>query len=762
METKQFTTEWAGRELVIETGKLAQQTNGSCTVRYGGTVMLATAVMSKNIRDGISYFPLMVDYEEKLYAGGKIKGSRFIKRETRPSDDSILTARLVDRSLRPLFNEVIRNDVQVILTTLSFDNENDTDIVALVAASAALTISDIPWEGPIGGIRVGRIKSDDGAKHEWVLNPTYDARDKSDLDLIVAATKEKVVMLEAGAVEVPEDAMAEAIAFGLKHVAPVIALIEKMQKAIGEPKKAMEKIEDDPETLKANEELKTKIDGWLTKHVPVKLFNAKKMSKTERKEAIGEIQAELEQFLIEEQIGKDKRKEAGVMFEKAIERAVSQAILNDNKRVDGRAITEIRPLGAEVALLPRTHGSALFSRGDTQVLSVVTLGAPSDEQIVEGLEDEEKKRYMHHYNFPPFSVGETSPLRGAGRREVGHGMLAEKALARMLPTKEEFPYVVRVVSEVLSSNGSSSMASTCGSTLALMDAGVPIKKAIAGIAMGLASDETGRWKVITDLQDLEDGKGGMDFKIAGSADGITAMQMDTKTHGISMEIVEKTLTQGKTARMEILDVMNKVIAAPRTELSQYAPRIISMRIKPEMIRVVIGPGGKMINEIIDKTGVDMDIEDDGMVYITSTNAEKAQEAVEWVKRLTREVVAGETFEGKVTRIMNFGAFVEILPRQEGLVHISELAPYHVNQVEDIVKIGQTIPVKVIEIDDMGRINLSLKQTDYKDYPPVPTGGDTAPHAGFGGGRSPGRGFGGGSRGGFRGGSGGSGGRRPRF
>ncbi len=756
MENKKFTTTWAGRDLIIETGKLAQQANGSCTVRYGDTVMLATAVMSKNIRDGIGYFPLMVDYEEKLYAGGKIKGSRFIKRETRPSDDAILTARLVDRSLRPLFNDVIRNDVQVILTTLSFDNENDTDIVALVAASAVLSISDIPWAGPIGGIRVGRIKSEDGTKHEWVLNPTYSARDKSDLDCVIAGTKEKVVMLEAGANEVPEDAMREAIAFGLTHMQPVITLIEKMQKEIGEPKRAMEKIEDDPETLKATEELKTKINEWLTKHIPTKLFNAKKLSKTERKEAIGEIHAELDQFLLDEQIGKDKRKEAGVIFEKAIERAVSQAILDSDKRVDGRSLTDIRPLSAEVALLPRTHGSAVFSRGDTQVLSIVTLGAPSDEQIVEGLEDEEKKRYMHHYNFPPYSVGEVSPLRGAGRREVGHGMLAEKALFPMLPDKETFPYVVRVVSEVLSSNGSSSMGSTCGSTLALMDAGVPIRKPVAGIAMGLASDETGRWKVITDLQDLEDGKGGMDFKIAGSADGITAIQMDTKTHGIGMDIVEKTLTQGKDARLKILAVMQEAIAAPRAELSQYAPRIISMRIKPEMIRVVIGPGGKMINEIIDKTGVDMDIEDDGLVFITSTNAEKAQEAVEWVKRLTREVVAGETFEGKVTRIMNFGAFVEILPRQEGLVHISELAPYRVNQVEDIVKIGQTIPVKVIEIDDMGRINLSLKQTDYKDYPPAPTGGDSAPHAGFGGGRPPQRSFGGGGRGGPRGGG------RPRF
>jgi len=417
-------------------------------------------------------------------------------------------------------------------------------------------------------------------------------------------------------------------------------------------------------------------------------------------------------------------------------------------------VTEIRPLAVEVGLLPRTHGSAVFSRGDTQVLSVVTLGSPSDEQIIEGLEDEEKKRYMHHYNFPPYSVGEVSPLRGAGRREVGHGMLAEKALIPMLPDKETFPYVVRVVSEVLSSNGSSSMASTCGSSLALMDAGVPIRKAVAGIAMGLASDETGRWKVITDLQDLEDGQGGMDFKIAGSADGITAIQMDTKTHGLSMDIVDATLKQGKDARMQILETMHAVIAAPRPELSQYAPRIISMRIKPEMIRVVIGPGGKMINEIIDKTGVDMDIEDDGLVFITSTNAEKAQEAVEWVKRLTREVVVGEVYEGKVTRLMDFGAFVEILPRQEGLVHISELAPYRVNQVTDIVKTGQSIPVKVIQIDDQGRINLSLKQTDYKDYPPAPTGGDQGPHRGFGGAGGPP------SRGGFGGGRGAP--RRPRF
>lgn len=757
MTVQQFSTEWGGRTLTIETGHLAQQTNGSCTVRYGGTVVLATAVMSKSVRDGISFFPLMVDYEEKLYAAGKIKGSRFIKRETRPSDDAILTARLVDRSLRPLFNEVIRNDIQVILTTLSFDNENDTDIIALVAASAALTISDIPWAGPIGGIRVGRIKSDDGEKYEWVLNPTYDARDKSDLDCVVAATDEKLVMLEAGAKEVPEDVMRDAIDFGMKHIRPVIGLIQELRQAVGMPKKSIEKIEADPEVAKANAELKNKIEAWLTEHLPMKLFNAKKLSKTARKEAIGAISAELEQFLLDAQIGKDKRKEANSIFEKAIERAVSQAILDEGKRVDGRAITEIRPLSVEVGMLPRTHGSAVFSRGDTQVLSVVTLGAPSDEQIIEGLEDEEKKRYMHHYNFPPFSVGETSPLRGAGRREVGHGMLAEKALAGMLPDKETFPYVVRVVSEVLSSNGSSSMASTCGSSLALMDAGVPIKKAVAGIAMGLASDETGRWKVITDLQDLEDGKGGMDFKIAGSRDGITAIQMDTKTLGLSMDIVEQTLTQGKIARLEILNAMEAVIAAPRAELSQYAPRIISLRINPEMIRNVIGPGGKIINEIIDATGVDIDIEDDGLVMITSTNAEQSQKAVEWVKRLTREVVVGEIYEGKVTRIMDFGAFVEILPRQEGLVHISELAPYRVNQVTDIVQVGKVIPVKVIEIDDMGRTNLSLKQTDYKDYPPAPTGGEQAPHAGFAGRRPPSRGFGGGAHGGGHGGP-----RRPRF
>ncbi|MBI4262706.1 polyribonucleotide nucleotidyltransferase [Candidatus Uhrbacteria bacterium] len=754
MAIQKFSTEWGGRELTIETGRLAKQTNGSCTVQYGGTVVLATAVISKSLREGIDYFPLMVDFEEKLYAAGKIKGSRFIKRETRPSDDAILTARLIDRSLRPLFDERIRNDVQVILTTLSFDTENDVDIVSLVAASAALAISDIPWDGPIAGVRVGQIPSDDGTKKEWVLNPTYDARAKSVLDLVVAGTPEKVLMIEAGAHEVDEPSMVEAIRFGQKHMRSVLDLILEVQKAMGAQKRVITD-EEDPTVREEKLALKNLVNAWVEEHVRAHLLDGKKLSKTERKEALEVLKTSLELYLQENSIGKDKRKTAFGFFEKAVEREVTRAILEEGKRVDGRALDEIRPLGVEVGLLPRTHGSAVFSRGDTQVLSVVTLGSPSDEQIIEGLEDEEKKRYMHHYNFPPYSVGEVSPLRGAGRREVGHGMLAEKALVPMLPNKETFPYVVRVVSEVLSSNGSSSMGSTCGSSLALMDAGVPIKKPVAGIAMGLASDGTGKWKVITDLQDLEDGRGGMDFKIAGTADGITAIQLDTKTSGLAMEIVEQTFTQGRDARLRILEAMAAVIPAPRPELSQYAPRIITLRIKPDMIRVVIGPGGKMINEIIDKTGVDMDIEDDGLVFITSTNAEKAQEAVEWVKRLTREVVVGEIFEGKVTRIMEFGAFVEILPRQEGLVHISELAPYRVNRVEDIVKIGQTIPVKVIEIDDMGRTNLSLKQTDYKDYPPAPTGGEQAPHGGFGGGRPPRRGFGG--NGGGHGGP-----RRPRF
>ncbi len=727
MKPQSFSLEWGGRELVIETGKLAQQANGSCTVRYGDTVVLGTAVMSDTVREGMTFFPLMVEYEEKLYAAGKIKGSRFIKRETRPSDDAVVTARLIDRAIRPLFDQKARNDIQVILTALSFDGENDTDIVGFIAAAASLAISDIPFNGQLAAVRVGQIASEDGTKKEWVLNPTYEARAKSAMDMIIAGDGERVIMIEAEGKEFPEADAIEAIAFAQKHIRKVVDLIGKVRAAVGEPKRVMDVPQDD-EAAAAEREMKTKVEAFIRARAPEELFGEPKATKAERKAAVGTLSAMFDATLQEEQVGKEKRKVALDMLHDAVEGEITRAILERDQRADGRALTEIRTLTAEVGLLPRTHGSALFSRGETQVLSVVTLGAPSDQQIVEGLEPEEKKHYMHHYNFPPFSVGEVKPLRGASRRDIGHGTLAEKALVPVLPDKEKFPYTIRVVSEVLSSNGSSSMASVCGSTLALMDAGVPIRKPVAGIAMGLASDAAGRAKVLTDLQDLEDGTGGMDFKVAGTDTGITAVQLDTKTLGLSMDIVRETFRRAYDARMEILGVMAKALPAPRADLSKYAPRITALQINPELIRIVIGPGGKMINEIISKTGVDIDIEDSGLVMITAVDPVGAEKAIAWIKQLTREVKAGDVFEGKVTRIMDFGAFVEVTPNKDGLVHISELAPYHVNQVTDIVQLGQVIPVKVIEIDELGRINLSLKQTDYKDYPPAPEG----PRSSFGG------------------------------
>ena len=715
--------QWAGRTLAVELGRLAQQTNASAVVQYGDTVVLATVVLSKTVRDGIDYFPLTIDYEERLYAAGKIKGSRFIKREGRPTDEAILSGRLVDRSIRPLFDERVRNDVQIVLTVLSFDGENDSDIPSLVAASLALTISDIPWAGPMAGIRVGRING------EWVLNPTYEARQKSELDLVVSGTADKVLMLEAGAKEIPELVFLEAVLFGQKHMRPVLNLISELSREYGRPK--LDTSVFAGEELELEEEVANKVRTWSVEQLHNRFFNGAQVTKHARQEILEDLKSELDQFLMKEQIGKEKRKIALDLFEGIVEDEVSRLVIEEGRRADGRALTEIRPLSVEVGVLPRTHGSALFSRGETQVLSAVTLGSPGDEQQLDTMEESGKKRYMHHYNFPPYSVGEVGRVGAPGRREIGHGALAEKALLPVLPSKEEFPYTVRVVSEVLSSNGSSSMASTCGSTLSLMDAGVPIKTPIAGIAMGLASNNQGRYKILTDLQDLEDGKGGMDFKVAGSKDGITAVQLDTKTHGLSQEIVEETLAAAKTARLKILEEMTKVITEPRSELSPFAPRIVTIHINPERIRDVIGPGGKVINEIIDKTGVaSIDIEQDGTVFICSASKEGMDKAVEWVKSLTREVVVGEIYQGVVTRLMDFGAFVEILPKQEGLVHISELAPYRVNQVSDIVKVGQPVTVKVIEIDDMNRINLSMRQAmPAESFPPPPPFSDAPPHRG---------------------------------
>lgn len=749
MSPQTFETQWGGKTLTIEVGKVAGQANGACTVRYGDTVVLGTAVLSERKREGIDFFPLMVDFEEKLSAAGIIKSSRFIKREGRPSDEAILSGRLIDRSIRPLFDDKIRNDVQVIVSSLSVDGENDPDVLGLIAASCALAISNIPWDGPIGGIRVGRIASEENPAGEWVINPTYAAREKSMLDVFVAGTPELVTMIEAGAKEATEEVMEEAIAFAQKHLRGALSLIESVVAAVGKKKKEFTvDLDNNPETAPSEEEKTLTLSrAYLQSRIPVVLFGSPKRTKEERLAAVSTLKADLDAHLEEQQIAKEKRAFALSLIKKFVEEEVTRAITEKETRVDARSLTEIRPLSVEVAILPRTHGSALFSRGETQALSTVTLGSPGDVQLLEGIEGSSKKHYMHHYNFPPYSVGETSPMRGPGRREIGHGALAEKALVPVLPPKDEFPYTIRIVSDVMSSNGSSSMASTCGSTLALMDAGVPIKKPVAGIAMGLATGKDGAYKILTDLQDLEDGKGGMDFKIAGTRDGITAIQMDTKTHGLTPEIIKKTLVQARQGRLQILDAMTVAIAAPRAELSQYAPRVETMHIDPEKIRVVIGPGGKMINEIIDKTGVDIDLEDDGTVFITSTSAEGMAKAKKWIEELTHVVKAGEVYDGKVTRLMDFGAFVEILPGQEGLVHISEMAWGHTNRVEDAVKVGDAVKVQVKEIDDMGRTNLSMRA-----LMPKPEGFVEQPHSGFRGGDRP-----------FRGGGrphGGGGGRRP--
>lgn len=705
MAPQVFETEVAGKKLTIETGVLAKQASGSCTVRYGDTVVLATATMG-NIREGVDFFPLSVDYEERLYAAGKIKGSRWIKREGRPSDEAVLTSRLVDRCIRPLFPKEIKNDIQVILTVLSFDQENDSDVVGLVAASAALSISNIPWNGPLAGVRVGYVGG------EWVLNPSFAAREKSELDLVIAGIDEKVLMIEAEGKEVTEDVVYDAIEFSTKHIKKIASFIQEVTSACGAPKLKIEDLvaqTSEGETPESKKELIEKTEAWLKANVPAVLFDKNLISKDSRRAAMRKLQADLLAHLEKENVGKDRRKKALGFFEQFIEREVTRAILDEGKRVDGRSVTEIRPLSANVGILPRTHGTALFNRGDTQVLSIVTLGSPGDEQFLEGLEESGRKRFMHHYNFPPYSVGETGRLGSPGRREIGHGALAEKAIRGLMPTKEAFPYTVRVVSEVLGSNGSSSMASVCGSSMALMDAGVPIPKPLAGIAMGLASDEAaGKFKVLTDLQDLEDGPGGMDFKIAGTADGITAIQLDTKTKGLPLDVVKQTLAQGKDARLEILSVMAGAISVPRSELSQYAPRIVSFNINPEKIRDVIGPGGKIINKIIEETGVQIDIEQDGLVLITATDAEAATKAVEWIKNIVREVTVGEVFSGKVTRMFDFGAMVEILPGQEGMVHISEMAHHRVGKVSDVVKPGDEVNVKVVAIDEKGRVNLSMK------------------------------------------------------
>lgn len=697
MESKKFSVEVGGRTLEAESGMLAGQAGGAVTVRYGDTVVLATATMRSQRAEGMDYFPLFVDYEERYYAGGKIKGSRFIKREGRPSDQAILNDRVIDRTIRPLFDERMRNEVQVIVTVLSIDNENDPVIVSVIAASLALGISDVPWNGPIAAVRVGEI---DG---KLTINPVNGQLEESPVDLLVAGTKDKINMIECGAKEYSNEATAKAITLGFNEVKKIAEFQESIIKKIGKKKQ-------DVELTTPSAEFKKEIRAILEeKNLAEAFYTKDKEEQSEKMDGIKEhIKETLEEKYSDEEELTKRKAEADLIFENYLNEVLHERILKEDKRPDGRKMDEVRLISCQTGILPRTHGSGLFQRGETQALTVTTLGAPGDEQIIDTMETDEKKRYIHHYNFPPYCVGEVGFMRGPGRREIGHGALAEKALLPVLPSQKEFPYTMLLVSEIMSSNGSSSMASTCGSTLALMDAGVPIKKPVSGIAMGIVTGEKSEYKILSDIQGPEDHWGDMDFKVAGTKDGITAMQMDVKIDGITPEIVEEVLDRAFKSRMEIMDVMLKTIAEPREELSEYAPRIITIQIDPEKIRTVIGPGGKVINEIIDETGVQIDIEDDGSVFITAENGEGGEQAKKWIENLTHEVKPGEVFKGKVVKIIDFGAFVEILPGQDGMIHISQLSEKRVEKVEDVVKVGQIVTVRVAEIDKMGRINLTMK------------------------------------------------------
>jgi polyribonucleotide nucleotidyltransferase len=682
---RQFYTTIGEHEIVIETGKLAGLAGGAVTVRCGDTLLLAAATMSQSPREGIDFFPLTVDFEERLYAAGRIPGSWF-RREGRPHEKAILTARLTDRPLRPLFPKDMRNDVQVIIAALSVDQVHNPDMLAILGASAALTISDVPFAGPVGALRVGYI---DG---EFVFNPTIPQIEEGVLDLRLAGTADAMLMVEADAKEVSEELMVEAIRRGHEAMQPMIALQNEMQEARGKPKRGYQAFSA-PEGL----------DEIVASRVSDKLRSvlATALIKEERAEAIDEIR----EALLEELSVDYDPKHIRTVFYDLMRGMVRTAILDEGRRPDGRDTVTIRPLSSEVGLSPRAHGSGLFTRGETQVLTIATLGTPRDAQSLDDLYPDEIKRYMHHYNFLPYSTGETRPLRGAGRREIGHGALAERALLPVLPSEEEFPYTIRLVSEVLSSNGSTSMASVCGSTLALMDAGVPITRPVAGIAMGLVMKD-GRYQILTDIQGLEDFMGDMDFKVAGTHEGITALQMDIKIKGISFDIMAQALAQAREGRDHILDSMSQVIAKPSPDLSPYAPRITIIKIDPEKIGAIIGPGGKVIRGIQEETGVKIDIEDDGSVYIASTEGPSAERARQMIEALVEEPEIGRIYTGRVVRTTDFGAFVEFLPGQDGLVHISQLADYRVPSVEDVVQVGDEVMVMVIDIDREGKVRLS--------------------------------------------------------
>lgn len=694
---EKFKLNIGNKDLVVEIRNLAEQANGSCLVSYGDTMVLATAVMSKQNLEGKDFFPLTVEYEERYYAAGKILGSRFIRRESRPSDEAVLSARAIDRAIRPRFPQNLNREVQVVVTCLSWDGQNDPDLIGLLAASLSLSMSDIPWSGPLGNLRIGRIDK------EFVLNPTYEEREKSDLDLVLAAVEKKgeilINMIEMEGNEIEEEVILKACKFAQPHFKKLIDFQKEIIKKVGKEKEVLPEGAPD---LDLEREMKEFLGDKLEKALYQK-------NKSERAAGVDDVKAELVDFVESKYPAMGKSKTAKGFLEKETEKLVHENIIKKDLRPDGRKLDEVRQLEIEAGLLPRAHGSGLFIRGETKALSILTLGAPADVRLLEGMEIRGKKRFMHHYNFPPYCSGEIKPMRGPGRREIGHGMLAERALLPLVPNFEEFPYTMRVVTEILSSNGSTSMASVSAASLALMDAGVPIKKAAAGIAVGLIMDENGNYKVLADIQGPEDHYGDMDLKAAGTKDGLTAIQMDVKIEGITEKILKDALDMAKKSRGQILDEIEKVLQKPRPELSPWAPRIYTLQIKPDKIREVIGPGGKIIHEIIEKCEVAIDIEDSGLVFITAKKDEAAKKAVSWIENITHEVKVGEIFQGKVKRILNFGAFVEILPGQEGMVHISQLAPYRVGKVEDIVKIGDIVPVKVIAIDEQGRINLSIKE-----------------------------------------------------
>jgi len=727
-----------GRVMSIETGRVAEQANGAVLVRYGDTVILATVVGSDSPREGIDFFPLTVDVEERMYAAGKIPGG-FIKREGRATEHAILACRLADRPLRPLFPKGYRNDVQIVVTVLSVDQENDSDILGIVGASAALSLSDIPFAGPVGAVRVGYI---DG---QLVINPLESQLGESRLDLTIAGTSDAVMMVEAGAKELPENLMLEAVRFGQEALQDIIKMQEKLVLALNVVKRPFT-------PAPVDEGLKTKVAEFVLPRFEAAVNSSNKAS---RSAALSTVQEELVTALGEQY--PERMKEIIGFYEKELKAYVRNNILDHGIRVDGRDLRTIRPISCEVGLLPRTHGSAIFTRGQTQVLSVITLGSPGDEQILDGLGASESKRFMHHYNFPPFSTGESKPMRGPGRREIGHGALAERAIAAVIPSQDEFPYTIRAVSDVLSSNGSTSMGSVCGTTLSMMDAGVPIHAPVAGVAMGLITGEgerNGKWAVLSDIQGIEDALGDMDFKVAGTADGVTALQMDIKVKGITYEIMEKALEQAREGRMFIMEKMLDTIDAPREELSEYAPRIQTVKINPDKIGAVIGPGGKTIRKIQEESCAKIDIEDDGSVHISATSGEAMQTAIDAVRALTEEVEVGRIYTGTVRRLVDFGCFVEILPGKEGLVRTSQLADYQVMRPEDVVSVGDEITVMVIEVDQQGRVNLSRRAALSGE---LPSAAELESERGAGRG-GPGRGGPGGGR---PGGGGGYGGGRPR-